>query len=244
MGFQIEQGASDDILHVSAVGKITAEDYEKLLLPILEKIRSEGKKLRLLLIFGQDFDGYTAGAAWEDAKLGLRYMRVIERCAVVSDIKWIKNLTHFFGSLIPCTVTTYGSNGLSEAKEWLNSGDIAMEHELDERCGVLNIEVRAPVSSLLMEVLTHTVDEYLERKGELKGLVIHAKRFPGWEDLGSMISHISFVKNHHKKIKRVALVIDGSLAKIAENLAKQFVKAEVKHFDYKELDDANEWVRD
>ena len=244
MGFEIEKDLENGILHVSAFDKVTAEDYEKKLLPAFKLFKDHNKKIHLLIFFRNDFKGYTAGAAWEDAKFGLRYMTTLERCAVVSDINWVRHTSHIFGSLIPCSVATYKNEQLTEAKEWLRLEDVFIDHKLDEDKGVLNIEITGVISSLNMEVLSHTVDSYLDRKGELNALVIHAKYFPGWENLGSMISHISFVKNHHKKIKKVALVVDGSLIKVVQKVAKQFVKAKVKHFDYDELDEANEWARD
>ena len=32
--------------------------------------------------------------------------------------------------------------------------------------------------------------KWLEKNNKLNGLIIHGKKFPGWEDLGSFISHI------------------------------------------------------
>lgn len=59
-----------------------------------------------------------------------------------------------------------------------------------------------------------------------------------------MISHLSFIKNHHQKIDKVALTVDSSLADFVEKIAKNFVKVEIKHFSYHQLDEANKWVRE
>lgn len=75
---------------VGARGKVTKEDYERVLQPILDEARSQGRRIRLLYHFGPEFDGFTAGGAWEDARLGLRYLRLFERCAIVSDIGWVR----------------------------------------------------------------------------------------------------------------------------------------------------------
>ena len=48
------------------------------------------------------------------------------------------------------------------------------------------------------------------------GILIEAPAFPGWEDLGAMAAHFRFVRDHHKLIKKVGLVTDSALGKVAE----------------------------
>ncbi|MCB9228523.1 MAG: STAS/SEC14 domain-containing protein [Deltaproteobacteria bacterium] len=245
MGFRIEENSSsEDVVIISASGQISAEDYQEVILPVLEKFQTSGKKARLLLHFGDDFKGYTAKGAWEDARVGLRYMHAIDRCALVSDLPWMRNIAHITGSLIPCAVNTYTNDQLSEAKKWLDSGELGLDHSLDRSAGIVNVNISAPLSSVNFEILAHTVDSHIRENGHLNGLVIHAKHFPGWENLGSMIRHISFIKNHHEKIRRVALVIDSSLADLAEKLGGHFLKAEIRHFPYDQLNQANQWARE
>ena len=44
----------DHVLGFSAKGKVTAEDYEKVLIPAVEKELKENKKIRFLYNFGKD----------------------------------------------------------------------------------------------------------------------------------------------------------------------------------------------
>jgi len=233
----------NDMFGFEVKGKLTAEDYQQTLEPLLSKARADGKKIRFLMYLGPDFTGFTPGASWEDFKVGMRYLRIFERCAVVTDIKWIRNATKFFGSMVPYPVNVYPNDSLNEAKLWLNSGEIGLDHRLDESSGVVKVEINAPLSSENFEILAHTVDSWIERGGKLNGVVIHAKKFPGWENLGSLLKHIEFVKNHHRKIPKVALCLDGAIPSLATHLAKHFVEAEVKHFDYDKLDEALAWAR-
>jgi hypothetical protein len=55
---------------------------------------------------------------------------------------------------------------------------------------------------------------------------------------------MKFIKDHHKKIKRVAAVTDSKFMSIAPMIANHFVSAEVKHFDYTDMDAAKKWVRE
>lgn len=72
--------------------------------------------------------------------------------------------------------------------------------------------------------------------------MIHAREFPGWENLGSFIRHVSFVRDHHRKIKRVALAADSKLASLAPMIAEHFVQAEVKSFPYDARERAIAWA--
>lgn len=126
MTFKIDEGPSENIVYISAIGTISAEDYETLLLPLFAKFKKAGKKARILLHFGSDFSGYTLGAMWQDAKLGLSYMSAIERCAVVADATWLRYLTWAAGKLVCFPVKTYHEAQLAEAKAWIN-GDVTAE---------------------------------------------------------------------------------------------------------------------
>ena len=47
---------------LAAVGTLTKEDFEKSIEPILDHGRRSGRRIRLLVEIGPDYDGYTAGA--------------------------------------------------------------------------------------------------------------------------------------------------------------------------------------
>ncbi len=233
---------SKDVFFFEAVGKISKNDYSNILFPILEKARKNGEKVRLLLHFGKKFVGYTKEAVWEDFKFGLKFLRVIDRCAIVSDLGWIVHLSSILGSLIPCPIEVFDTKNLDSAKAWIESGDLALDYVLDQEEGLLEVHIAAPLNSLNFEVMTSAVDSYIEENGRLNGLLIHTKSFPGWEDLGSFISHIEFIKSHHKKIKKVALVTNSKLANIIPGFPQHFVNADIKNFSFNELREAKKWI--
>ena len=45
--------------------------------------------MRLLYVLGHDFPDYTAGAAWDDTKLGIGHLGWWKRIAVTSDADWV-----------------------------------------------------------------------------------------------------------------------------------------------------------
>ena len=71
---------------VKAVGEVSKEDYEHAFVPMLARARREGRRIRVLYQIGPEFRTITPGAAWEDAKSGLRSIQIFDGCAVVTDV--------------------------------------------------------------------------------------------------------------------------------------------------------------
>lgn len=233
---------NDDIYAFEAIDTLSVKDYDSTLHPLLDKARSEGQKIRFLFYLGPQFTRFTLGAGWEDFKLGFRHIRTFEKIAVVSDLKWVQSTSQFFGAMIPCPVKVYGNEAIDEAQAWLDSGALGLDYHFDTETGVLKVELSQPLTSENIEILTDKVDSWLETHKQLNGLVVHIKEFPGWQDLGSLISHITFIKNHHRKIGKVALCADGNIAEWGPKLASHFVKAKIEHFSFDQLDEAISWA--
>jgi hypothetical protein len=114
--------------------------------------------------------------------------------------------------------------------------------ELDEVNGIATLIPNGALSEKDFESASSIIDPYIEKYGHLKGLIISTKIFPGWESFGSLIEHFKFVKEHHKKVRHVALVTDSVLGDFGEKVADHFVSAEIKHFAFDELTNAQSWI--
>jgi hypothetical protein len=110
----------DNVLGFRAIGRITSEDYETVLIPAVEAKLAENKKVRLLYCLGEDFEGFEAGAMWNDAKVGLRHFTAWERIAIVTDVEWIRVSAKIFGFAMPGHVRVFNNGELNEAIEWLS----------------------------------------------------------------------------------------------------------------------------
>jgi len=115
-------------------------------------------------------------------------------------------------------------------------------YELDENTGVLTVRPEGKLETQDFLTLSGVVDPFIEERGRLNGIIIVTERFPGWEDFNGMLEHMRFVRNHHLKIAKVAIVTDSKIADVAELLGKHFVKASIKHFSFKELESAKGWM--
>jgi hypothetical protein len=116
---EIMEDMPENIVSVRASGTVTGEDYEKVLIPGIEDKLTKNDKIRLLYMLSPDFSGFTAGAMWDDAKVGIKHLTAFEKVAVVTDVHWIVNAIKFFSFIMPCPVKIFGIAKLSEAKEWI-----------------------------------------------------------------------------------------------------------------------------
>jgi len=229
---------------VKVIGKISKQDYEQVFVPLLDEARREGRHLRFLYQVGPEFEGFTPGAAWEDAKMGLHFLRLFDGCAVVSDFDWIRELTRLAGFLMPCPVAVFSNAKFAGAVDWLQAlpEGAAISHRLLPESGVIVVEVNQALRAQDFDSLAFTADAWIEAHGELQGLVIHAREFPGWENLASFLRHMRFIRDHHRKVKRIALAVDAKVASLAPKIAEHFIQAEMKSFGYDDLDAAIAWA--
>ncbi len=109
--------------------------------------------------------------------------------------------------------------------------------------GILVLKPLSALSKQDFDGLSAAVDTYLADHTSLRGVVICSKGFPGWEDFGGFTAHMHFVREHHGKVERVAIVTDSHVADLAQALGKHFTSAEVRHFPFLDEAKAMDWLR-
>jgi hypothetical protein len=109
----------DNVVGFRAKGRVTADDYESVIIPAVEALFARQSKVRFLYHLGEDFSGFEAAAAWDDTKLGLKHLGGWERMALVSDVEWIRAAVRVFGLAIPGQVRVFHNRDLAEATRWI-----------------------------------------------------------------------------------------------------------------------------
>jgi hypothetical protein len=118
-----------------------------------------------------------------------------------------------------------------------------LKHELRQDDGILVLHPEGPLEAADFTALARDVDAYLERHGTLRGILIRAKSFPGWKDFGALLGHLKFLKEHLRRIEKVAIVADGVIATLMPNIANHFVHAQVQHFALTREGAAWTWIK-
>ena len=117
-----------------------------------------------------------------------------------------------------------------------------IDFTLDPQTAVLTIRPQAALDKSDFTTLAETVDPQIEQHGDLAGLIIEAAQFPGWDSFGALVSHLLFVRDHHKHVKKIAVVTDSHLGDAAERIGSHFVAADIKHFPAGDIDAAKAWI--
>jgi len=117
-----------------------------------------------------------------------------------------------------------------------------IDHTFDPASAILTIRPSGPLKKEDFENLAREIDPSIERTGDLAGLLIDAKAFPGWDSFGALAAHIRFVRDHHRHVRRIAVVTDSALGNLLEKLASHFVAATIRHFKAGELEQARAWI--
>jgi hypothetical protein len=115
----VDEMVHGKILEVDLHGRLTREDYEKLGPSIEGLIREQGKIC--ILVTMREFDGWDAGAFWEDLKWDAKHFNDIERLAIVGEESWHKWMAGFCKAFTTAEVRYFTLNQLDEAHAWLKA---------------------------------------------------------------------------------------------------------------------------
>ena len=111
--------SDDGVLSIRLSGKLTHEDYKNHLIPKLESVIEQHKKV-CLLVETDDFHGWEWRAAFDDFETGIKHRKEFDRIAIVGDKKWQENLCKLFSLMMVAEVQYFQNNELDTAKQWVH----------------------------------------------------------------------------------------------------------------------------
>lgn len=107
------------VLGFEAVATVTAEDYEHTIIPTIDAAVKEHGRIRLLYVLGGGFAGFSTGALWDDAKVGMQHLLDFQRIAVVTDQSVLASAVRAMAFLMPCPVRLFATDEIESARAWL-----------------------------------------------------------------------------------------------------------------------------
>ena len=250
MPIQLNEPRSGNFLAVHVSGILSQADYQQFV-PEFERLAGQHRKLRVLFDM-TGFHGWEAAAIWEEIKFDAKHLADIERCAMVGDKQWQHVMTVFCKPFTKAKVQYFDHTDIAGARQWLEEsvatgnktgGRPRLKHQLLLPEGILILEPDAPLEAADFEGLVREIDPYIAEHGKLSGLMIRAQAFPGWANPEAFLAHMQFIKSHHRKIVRLAMVTDSKLLGELPKIAAHLVQVPVKHFSESQHEEALRWLK-
>ncbi|MEP7250892.1 MAG: STAS/SEC14 domain-containing protein [Ginsengibacter sp.] len=117
---EIVKGMPAYVAGFVATGKVTSDDYQKIIYPLVDSIAKAFGKINYLLVIETPLSNYSAGAWIDDALLGAKYFTKWNKLAIVTHSDGVKKFTDVFGKLIPGETRGFKTENLAIAKEWIS----------------------------------------------------------------------------------------------------------------------------
>ncbi len=113
---QIIEHLPGNVVGIIAKGRVTNEDCDRVLKPVMENSLKHNK-VRLYYEIGSRFPG----AAWEDLRIGIEHIPQWERVAVVTDVGWVRHTVNALRFLMASEVRVFTRFQAAEGLAWVRS---------------------------------------------------------------------------------------------------------------------------
>jgi hypothetical protein len=118
----------------------------------------------------------------------------------------------------------------------------SIDFNLDMEHAILTVRPAGALSEQDFRRVAAAVDPFIEQRGDLAGLIIHAESFPGWENFAGLLGHLRFVRDYHRHIRKIAVVSDTTVLTYLPRISAHFIDAEIRHFHYDDYEQAVAWI--
>lgn len=237
---QIHPVTESGIFEIHLTETLTEADYADILTPALDAALSDHDRVRMLVVIGPEFRDFTAGAAWADARLGLRHWSGFDRIAVVSDLDWTKTAVRFVGFAFPGPVDTFDMNELDDARRWLTES-LGSLHMTDLGHSVLHVQLNGKLDSAAYERSQGNLDAFIRDHPDFK-LLLDLREFDGWQGITALGDHFKLVRDHRHAPTRIAVVGDADWQKLAVKLMRRLATNDSKYFESDHFEDARRYL--
>lgn len=117
---QLENNAPSNVAAFRAIGEVTKEDYENVVIPEVERVISSIGHINFLLFLDTEIENFTVGAWVQDALLGLKNIAKWNRAAIVTDSETAITFTNGFSYFVPGEFKGFKKDQYNEAITWVS----------------------------------------------------------------------------------------------------------------------------
>ena len=115
-GMTYHSNDETNIVEIVIEGKITADDFERMLPQIKDDLKRHGQIKILEEI--RSFEGIDPMALWIDIQ-NAYLAKDVTHGAIVADAKWIRTLTEAIGAIVPMEIRAFEQSQINDARAWL-----------------------------------------------------------------------------------------------------------------------------
>lgn len=116
---EIIEPTEGNVVSTRATGKLTKEDYNKIL-PVLEGKEDRYEKISWYFEM-ENFEGWDLQAAWKDLKFDIKYANKLEKVAMVGAKDWEQKLTKVMKPFTSAEVRFFDLSEKEEARNWIRA---------------------------------------------------------------------------------------------------------------------------
>ncbi len=106
----------------------------------------------------------------------------------------------------------------------------------------LKLKIEGKLDEADFQKIGANVDDLTKINGTIN-LLIDATAFEGWSNMKAAQTHFAFVRDHQKKISRIALVAGHEWQHWVAGIVSIFVHPEIKIFDADGIIQAESWLK-
>ena len=118
MPIKLSEVSGEQFLVVHVWGKLERADYERFLPQFAELAQGPGKLRVLFDMIG--FQGWDAGALWDEIKFDVKHANDFERVATVGDSEWEHALATLIKPFTKAKTRYFDATHYADAREWLS----------------------------------------------------------------------------------------------------------------------------
>lgn len=111
----------NDIIFVTASGKVEHQDYVSHLAPAITAKLQQYASIRMCYEFSAEFTGISVAALWDDALLGLFHLSDFSRVVMLADMDTSGATVQVLASMLPCPVKIFSPHDRNDALVWLTA---------------------------------------------------------------------------------------------------------------------------
>jgi hypothetical protein len=89
--------------------------------------------------------------------------------------------------------------------------------------------------------LAPQIDSLISQHGKIR-LLIDASGFNGWENIAAFQNHVGFIRTHHQKVERIAVIVAHNWQHWLIGAVRIFLHPVVRAYDKSRESEALQWI--